>query len=133
MTIQSERTRATGGCLCRAVRYQVDGPLRDVVVCHCEMCRKTHGHYGAYSASAKTALRLIETRGLRWYQSSPDARRGFCCECGGTLFWESSKHDHISIAAGTLDGPTGLKTVLQIYTEDAGDYYELPDVPLRKK
>ncbi|MBK5117662.1 MAG: GFA family protein, partial [Thermoleophilia bacterium] len=33
--------------------------------------------------------------------------------------------DTISIAAGSLDEPTGLKTVNQIYTEDAGDYYEL--------
>ena len=33
----------TGGCLCGAVRYEVDPPLRDVILCHCEMCRKAHG------------------------------------------------------------------------------------------
>ncbi|MEP7085414.1 MAG: GFA family protein [Betaproteobacteria bacterium] len=123
---------ATGSCLCGAVRYEIFGKLRDVVDCHCAMCRKTHGHVGAYTAADKSALRLLETSGLRWYQSSEQARRGFCGECGGTLFWESSARDYISIAAGTLDGPTGLKTVLQIYVDDAGDYYEIPkDIPQR--
>ena len=72
-----------GSCLCGAVRYEVRGPLRDVVDCHCAMCRKTHGHFGAYTAAAKGALAMIETRGLKWYQSSPAARRGFCCEDDG--------------------------------------------------
>ena len=31
----------------------------------------------------------------------------------------------ISITAGTLDAPTGLRTVKHIYTADAGDWYEL--------
>ena len=56
--------RATGSCLCGAVRYEVTGPLRDVVECHCAMCRKTHGHIGAYTATPKVALRIVEARGL---------------------------------------------------------------------
>jgi hypothetical protein len=30
------------------------------------------------------------------------------------------------VAAGTLDPPTGLRTVAQIFVADRGDYYELP-------
>lgn len=128
MTSQSH----TGSCLCGAVACALDGPLRDVVAYHCAMCRKTHGHFAAYTAVPKAALELTKSRGLRWYHSSASARRGFCCECGGSLFWESLAGDHISIAAGTLDGPTGLKSVVQIYVDDAGDYYDLPDVPIWK-
>ena len=116
---------ATGGCLCGAVRYEVARPLRDVVVCHCEMCRKAHGHIGAYTAAPKHALRVTESRGLKWYASSPIARRGFCGECGSTLFWEGKNRDTISIAAGTLDGATGLHTAIQIHTDSAGDYYDI--------
>jgi hypothetical protein len=123
---------ATGGCLCGAVRYEVARPLRDVVVCHCAMCRKTHGHIGAYTAAPKTALHVAESRGLRWYASSPIARRGFCGECGSTLFWQRNDGDTISIAAGTLDGATGLRTVLQIHVASAGDYYDIdPRTPTR--
>jgi hypothetical protein len=128
----SDAVTATGHCLCGAVRYEVSGPLRGVVLCHCEMCRRTHGHFAAYTAVSKSAFRLLDSRGLEWYRSSPRARRGFCSKCGASLFWEANDRDTISIAAGTLDAPTGLATMLQIHTASAGDYYELPaNVPRR--
>lgn len=117
--------RLTGSCLCGAVRYVVTGALRDVIECHCAMCRKTHGHIGAYTAAPKNALTMVESRALKWYASSEKARRGFCSECGGTLFYDPLQKDHMSIAAGTLDPPTGLKTTLQIYVAHRGDYYEI--------
>ena len=125
-------TVRTGGCLCGAVRYEATGALRDVVVCHCRMCRKVHGHIGAYTAVARGALRLVEARGLKWYRSSAQARRGFCSECGATLFWEGDGRDTMSIAAGTLDEPTGLATALQIHVASAGDYYAVDaSTPIR--
>jgi len=124
----------TGGCLCGAVRYEVDGPLRDVVECHCAMCRRTHGHVAAYTAAPKEALRLVEVRGLKWFASSSFARRGFCTQCGGSVFWERQDGPLVSIAAGTLDAPTGLATTLQIFVEDAGDYYTVrDDIPRRAR
>ena len=130
--IEGSTVRATGGCLCGAVRFEVTGALRDVVVCHCAMCRRTHGHIGAYTAAAKQALRITQSRGLRWYTSSAIARRGFCGECGGSLFWEPSAKDYVAIAAGTLDAPTGLSTAVQIHVDSAGDYYAIDErIPQR--
>ncbi len=116
---------AAGGCLCGAVRYEAARPLRDVVLCHCSQCRKTHGHIGAYTAVPKSALTLVESRGLKWYRSSDKARRGFCGECGGSVFWERFAADQMWIAAGTLDAPTGLRTQWQVYVADASDYYTI--------
>ena len=131
---RSEDKPFTGSCLCGAVRYEVTGTLRDVVNCHCAQCRKTHGHVGAYTNAPRDAVAITESRGLKWYRSSDFARRGFCGECGGTLFWERDGAAVISIAAGTLDAPTGLKTVLQIHTASAGDYYAIDDrIPRREE
>ena len=116
-----------GGCLCGGVRYQVTGRLQPVVDCHCGQCRHTHGHVAAYTAAAKTALELVEDTSLRWYGSSPGVRRGFCGTCGASVFWERVEGPDISIAAGTLDGPTGLATVGHIFVADAGDYYAIAD------
>jgi hypothetical protein len=53
-------------------------------------------------------------------------------ECGATLFWEGDGRDTMSIAAGTLDEPTGLATVLQIHVASAGDYYPVDaSTPIR--
>ena len=118
--------QGSGQCLCGAVVYRVHGPLRDVVYCHCSRCRRTHGHFAAYTACTRDDLELVEDRGLRWYEAD-GRRRGFCAECGASVFWEQERSATISIAAGTLDEPTGLEAVRHIYTADAGDYYVLAD------
>ena len=120
----SDEIRATGGCLCGAVRYEVAGPLRGVVICHCGRCLRTHGHAAAYSACEREHLRLVREAGLRWYVA--DAReRGFCAQCGASLFWRAVGRPTISVAAGTLDRPTGLSTVAHVHTRDHSDYYEI--------
>ena len=39
--------RATSDCLCGVVRYEVRGPLRPVIACHCTQCRRTSGPFVA--------------------------------------------------------------------------------------
>jgi hypothetical protein len=119
---------ATGRCLCGAVRYEVRGPLRDVLICHCEECRRWHGHVSASTAARKEDLVLLEQRGLRWIdspRSDAGARRGFCVECGSSLFWDPPRRATISIAAGTLDRSSGLRIAGHWYVSQAGDYYEI--------
>lgn len=116
-----------GGCECRGVRYRVTGELSPVVNCHCGQCRRIHGHYLASTVIERTGLELVSADSLRWYESSSGVRRGFCGNCGGSLFWEQMDGPTVSIAAGTLDGPTGLTTVGHIYVADAGDYYAITD------
>jgi hypothetical protein len=121
---------ATGRCLCGAVRYRVEGALRDVLICHCEECRRWHGHESASTAVAREDLVLLEERGLRWIpspRSDARARRGFCSECGSSLFWDAPGRETISISAGTLDSPTGLRVASHWFVSQAGDYYDLPD------
>lgn len=120
------RARA-GGCLCGAVRFGVAGTPRGVILCHCEQCRRTHGSHGAYTAIKRPQLIVTESRGLRWYRSSESVRRGFCGECGSSLFWEREGSGQISISAGAFDAPTGLQTVGHIYIADAADFEVISD------
>ncbi len=116
-----------GECLCKAVRYEINETPRDVINCHCKQCQRTHGNYAAYTAINKNNLILTEKRGLKWYVSSDHARRGFCRECGASLFWEPLAKDIICVAAGTFDAPTNLAAARHIFVADAGDYYHLDD------
>ncbi len=121
-----------GSCLCGNISYQVKGELRPVILCHCTQCRKTSGHHVA-ATSCQTDTLTIEGDSLNWYQSSDYAKRGFCQICGSNLFWRPAQGSKTAIFAGTLDGDTGLKVEAQIYTENKGDYYALPRVPVIKQ
>jgi hypothetical protein len=121
--------RASGRCLCGAVRFVVQGPLRPVVICHCRECRRWAGHTWAATAALAEDL-VVEGDGLAWIESPESdsrARRGFCRACGSSLFWQAAGADRISIAAGALDEPTGLRVVAHVYTSHVPDYYTLPD------
>lgn len=122
--------RATGRCLCGAVTYEVRGPLRDILLCHCVECRRWGGHAGAFAAARTDDLAIGETDALRWIDSPASdhgARRAFCSECGSSLFWQAAGSERTGIAAGTLDGPTGLRVVAHIYTQQAADFELLDD------
>lgn len=115
----------TGSCLCGGVTYELGGPLRNSVACHCSQCRKTSGHYWSATQVPNDQFHITRDATLAWYQSSATARRGFCNTCGASLFWQLNGEGATSIASGTLDGPTGITTDRHIFVEDKGDYYQV--------
>jgi hypothetical protein len=119
----------SGGCLCGGIRYQLNGNCRDIINCHCENCRRTHGHIAAYTSVNLSDLIFTSQRTLQWYHDeSPDTYRGFCNHCGASLFWDARDgRRRISVAAGSLDDSRGLKTIGHIYLSEAGTYYEITD------
>ena len=118
----------SGGCLCGQVRFTVQGPLREVLLCHCSQCRKMSGHFWAASSAPRECVDIYKDTGLQWFQSSKEAKRGFCSLCGSSLFWSHTAKTTLSFAAGALDRPTRLKTGAHIFFDDASDYYRVhPD------
>ncbi len=125
--MSEEATTRTGGCLCGGVRYRIRGALRDVTACHCSQCRRTSGHYAAMTSVPAANLTLTSSDTLRWYRSSESAQRGFCCVCGGNLFWKPAALDRIAVTAGTLDTPTNTTLTEHIFVADKSDYYSISD------
>ena len=95
--MENAQPRATGRCLCGAVTYEVRGPLRDIVLCHCVECRRWSGAGAGAFAAAHDGDLVITGYALR------------------------------GIAAGTLDAPTGLRVAAHIYTHQAVDWAALLD------
>lgn len=122
----AQQVAHTGQCLCGTIHLTINGPMRDISVCHCGQCRRWHGHPPDYSKAKWADIRLTGREHLRWFASSPEARRGFCGQCGSSLFWEMTGNDAVSIAAGMLDAPTGLRERHHIFVADKGDCYEIP-------
>ena len=112
---------SAGGCLCGAVRYEVRGDLRGIIICHCVECLRWCGAPFAATAARRDELVVDETS-LRWIpspESSRAARRGFCAACGSSLFWDAPEAETVSIGAGTLDDSSGLAVIRHVYAHHA--------------
>jgi len=79
----------------------------------------------AATACRRPAFTLVKAQMLKWYVAVPGFRRGFCVECGSSLFFEEEGGERVSIAAGSLDEPQGLRIAAHIFASEAGDYYEM--------
>ena len=116
-----------GGCHCGAIRYRVNGDLTGVIHCHCSDCRRWHGNYSAYAVAKLSDFEFLKGEDqLKWYESSTRARRGFCPNCGSSVFKDNLDGEKIVISVGTIDPPTGLSFLKNIFVESKGDWYELP-------
>ncbi len=122
----TDKTR-TGRCDCGAVTFEVTGARDTVSICHCTQCRRTSGHMWAATHAPFDQLKFTNDTGLKWYVSSDWAKRGFCTECGSSLFYKMNDEDGIGIAAGSLDGQTGMTVSRHIFCADKGDYYAIAD------
>lgn len=121
----------TGGCLCGAVRYRVTGDPIGTAYCHCSKCRRFHGHYPAYASLHRNHLDIVKGNTLKWYRSitdeTPDVHRGFCSECGASLFWDPRGQDRIAVSLGSMDDPQDLAPSAHLWTSQKGRYYRITD------
>ncbi len=107
----------SGGCQCGAVRFRIGGPLGHAGICHCRMCQKAFGSWGA-------ALLTVSDKDLSWtrgtpaeFRSSPVVARGFCAQCGTPLYMHEDGSGIYDIAIGALDNPGAAPPTSQVGTE----------------
>lgn len=93
-----------GSCLCRGVRWELEGPLELMTHCHCSMCRKSHGTgFATYVAGAASGFRWLSGEELiRRFESSPSFLRPFCSRCGSVVPGDAEE-GRVFMAAGNLD------------------------------
>lgn len=131
MTEQSKKL--TGRCLCGEIVFSLDADaFDDRTACHCSQCRRWSGHVWASVSGSKShfAIEAGEDK-LKWHHASDFARRGFCSECGSSLFWHAhgleENKNRIAVAFGALDSPTNIRLDEHIFVADKGDYYHIAD------
>ena len=99
-----------GGCLCGAVRFEIDAeaPL-GVRQCWCRVCQYLSAGSGTTNAIvAKDAVKVSGS--LTDYVSVADSgsimHRRFCAKCGTPIFSEAEPRPHqVIVRVGTLDDP----------------------------
>lgn len=122
--------RATGGCLCGAVRYEIDGPFAPIVLCHCGQCRKAQGSaFAAVMPVAVERFRLLQGADrLRAYASSPGKWRSFCGDCGAPI--HSRRDDRpmvVRVRIGGLDAPFDQPPTAHIHVASKAAWWDIAD------
>ncbi|MDT8320382.1 MAG: GFA family protein [Xanthomonadales bacterium] len=119
-----------GGCLCGAVRFEADLPSKWCAHCHCSMCRKAHGAgYVTWVGFHSAHFRLVAgDQHLRWYQSSPGARRGFCKTCGSSMFFEENRNPgETCITLTNIDDPIDRAPEMHAHYDNHVDWIPVDD------
>jgi hypothetical protein len=114
-------TAITGNCMCGATGFTVDGPVRQVVTCHCGLCRSMTGAaFSTYVVVKESQLTLTGDPGrLAAYQVTDRTRRHFCSTCGTPLFNvnpETYKGLRM-LYLGTVHGHEQLEPAMNIFCE----------------
>ena len=100
---RAARVTPQGACPCGAVRFTIDGPVRDVIVCHCDACREATGGPWPASAADRRDLAVEDEARSIWERaavSEHGASRGRCRACGTVVFWDAPGRDTVSFARG---------------------------------
>ncbi|ORY16722.1 Mss4-like protein [Clohesyomyces aquaticus] len=103
----------SGGCLCGAIRFTItfpqdtDWPPTGNGICQCTMCRKHSGSLLPQNCKFPTANISPPLKGnpaFKTYNSSSNAYRGFCGDCGSALTFHFVKEPEFTeINLGAFD------------------------------
>ncbi len=107
----------SGGCQCGAVRFHATQLWDNPHLCYCRMCQKATGNLFAALVSVRYE-HLTWTRGEpARFRSSEHIDRGYCAECGTSLFYHNLEGERVSMSIGAFDDPASIPVLYQMGME----------------
>jgi hypothetical protein len=99
-----------GSCLCKNITFEIFNECRYSVLCHCSMCQKANAEFSNYTKVKKENIKFLQKKNLKWFYSSENFKRGFCSNCGSSLFFQSrTSNNEIAISTGSLNNNIPVK------------------------
>jgi hypothetical protein len=118
-----------GRCLCGTVRYELDGPVTNLLHCHCSMCRKHHGTpFATWAAAPLAGFRFTAgDDAVERHASSAGFHRSFCRHCGSVVPEANATAGLAICPAGNLDGDLGIEPQLHMFVGSKAPWYRITD------
>lgn len=119
-----------GGCLCNGVRYEYDGNIEEISMCHCSMCRKAQGTaYVAISPVETSKFRIVRGQELlKEFRAVPNKARVFCSNCGSPIY--SARDDLPNVRRlrlGTVETPITCSNAYHIWVGSKAPWETIGD------
>jgi hypothetical protein len=112
------------------VRYQVEGELAPIQICHCSQCRKAQGSaFVTNIAVQESAFALLSgVEQLKAYEPLPGKQRVFCGNCGSPIYSCPSKLPGVlRIRAGSLAGDLATRPGWHAFTASRANWWDIHD------
>lgn len=119
-----------GSCLCGGVRYEYDGAIEEISICHCSQCRKAQGSaFVAVSPIASARFRLLAgAELLREFRATPHKARVFCGNCGSPIYSARDDLPQVKrLRLGTVDTPFQAARTYHIHAASKASWHEITD------
>jgi len=117
----------SGQCLCGSVSFTVSGKINRVSACYCSQCRAQNGGGAFHGAEFSGQMTIHQKENLKWFNSSDKARRGFCTECGSSLFWQSKTNSqYFDVSLGAFSDDSLFELDAHIFVDSKAAYQDLP-------
>ena len=113
---------ATGKCLCGAVTFTAEEVDPHVHACHCSICRGWTG--GPMLSGSVGSIEFQGEDKIKLYASSEWAERGFCSECGTSLFYHLKDPSMYIVSMGTFDDVEQFQMSGEIYIDEKPSGYD---------
>ncbi len=117
-----------GGCLCGRIRFEIDAAIRNIVYCHCSLCRKAQGSAFATNGIVDAAhFRIVAgTNDLTGYASSLGQTKYFCKHCGSPILSRSSSTpEHVRVRIGTIESDITERPMAHIFSTSKANWEEI--------
>ncbi len=109
-----------GACDCGAVHYKITGPVKLVVNCHCNSCRKRNGaSYSTYCVVSQEDLDVVQGHeSVETYEVEEIGKKQFCLKCGSPLYTINKRYPGLyMVHYGSLLEHGDLIPAFNIYCE----------------
>jgi hypothetical protein len=123
--------RLTGGCMCEAVRFEVNAPLLGALYCHCKRCQRRTGTAFSVSGLTQPGSLAITAGGDAVATYDPGEggwRKSFCGRCGSHLYTTHPENEELlSVRLGALDQDPGVRPNAHQFVDYAAPWEPVPD------
>ena len=114
-----------GGCLCGAVRFEISGPIRSIVYCHCSQCRKAQGSaFATNGIVAATDFRFVSGENeLTGYEATSGQTKYFCRTCGSPILSRTASKPHeLRMRLGTIESDIAERPAAHIFVTSKANW-----------
>ncbi|MGY0216374.1 GFA family protein [Endozoicomonadaceae bacterium StTr2] len=113
---------ATGKCLCGSVELSTEAMSLKVGACHCSTCRTWVGG-PLLAVDCGSDVKISGQASVSVFNSSGWAERGFCSNCGSSVFYRLKHNNQYIVPVGLFGNGYAFDFDHQIFIDEKPTYY----------